>query len=282
MKRSFVLSVLIHVCALGFLWADFSFMQKQTAPLTPVPLIIDLKNVMVAEKTNLPPAVKKKAPKQKPAPKPKAVQTKSPPKPTPPKPVETKPLKQAATAIEKPKVTEKPKSKTPAPKKTQPTPKKPSAEDSLKSLLASVDKIKKPMNTPTPQSVPNQAAHDGIDGGTHGSLTQPLSISEQDLIASKLRGCWNVDAGAKGIEDMIIEIKAFVAKNGRVQDVRILNMKNNPVFQSVAESARRAVYICDNLGADSPFQILAEKHKSNYNSWKEIYVRFNPIDGGVY
>lgn len=279
MNRSLFLSVLLHVIALSLLWADFSLMRPDIEPMTPVPLIIDLKDVVVAEKTNLPPQVKKAPSQPKPAPKPQAVQTQSVPKPTPPKPIKTKPLKQAVQATEQAPAKEKPAPKVQTPAK--PVPQKPSAQDNLKSLLASVDKIKKPLNTlpPTPTQ---QAVSEGIQGGTQGSLTQPLSISERDLIAAKLRGCWNVDAGKSGIENMIVEIKVSVNKEGRVLDVRILNMKNDPVFRSVAESAQRAVYICDNKGTDSPFQILAEKYKSNYNSWKEIYVRFNPIDGGVY
>ena len=280
MNRSLFLSVLLHVIALSLLWADFSFMRKEIEPTTSVPLIIDLKNIIVAEKTNLPPAIKKTTPKPKPASKPQSVQAKSTPKPTTPKPIETKPLKEAVQATEKKTEPEKQMQKVQKP--TQQKVSKPTAEDNLKSLLASVDKIKKPLNTPTPLPETEQALTEGIKGGTEGSLTQPLSISERDLIAAKLRSCWNVDAGKSGIEEMIVEIKVLVNKEGRVLDVQTLNMRNDPIFRSVAESAQRAVYICDNKGSESPFQILAEKYKSNYNSWKEIYVRFNPIDGGVY
>lgn len=280
MSRSLFLSVLLHLLVLSLLWADFSFMRKDIEPMAPVPLIIDLKNVVVAEKTNLPPKVQPKTSHPKPVNKPQAVQAKSTPKPTPPKPVESKPLKQAVQATEQTPAKEKPTPKTQTPAK--PAPKKSTAQDNLKSLLASVDKIKKPLNTPTPQPDVQQAVHEGIQGGTEGSLTQPLSISERDLIAAKLRSCWNVDAGKSGIEEMIVEIKVLVNKEGRVLAVQTLNMRNDPIFRSVAESAQRAVYICDNKGEESPFQILAEKYKSNYNSWKEIYVRFNPIDGGVY
>ncbi len=280
MRRSFLISLSMHAVALSLLWADFSFMSKKAPAITPVPLIIDLKDVIVAKKTNLPPKIEKKPtkPKSKPAPKPTSVQSKQTPKPVPVKPVESKPLKNATPVIEK-KQPDSPKPLTHK-KESKPVPKKTSAQDNLKSLLASVEKIKKPVTTIQPVS--EQAVNEGIVDGPTGSLTQPLSIAEHDLIAGKLRSCWNVDAGKNNIEEMIIEVKASVNKDGRVKTVEILNMKDNPIFRSVAESARRAVYICDNLGADSPFQILAEKHKSNYNNWKEIYVRFNPIDGGVY
>ena len=102
------------------------------------------------------------------------------------------------------------------------------------------------------------------------------------LIANKLRGCWNVNAGVEGAEEMSIELRASVGRDGRVKDVRVLNNKNNPVFRSMADSAVRAVYICDSLGEESPFKILSTKHLDNYNSWKEIHLRMNPVDGGVF
>ncbi len=145
-----------------------------------------------------------------------------------------------------------------------------------------MDKLKKPKNkvqTPTPSA---DDINQGVEGGPGGDYTQPLTISEQDLIASKLQGCWNIDAGAKDIENIVVEVKTYVNKDGRVREVRILNMRDTPTFRSVAESAKRAVLICDNLGADSPFQILATKYADNYNSWKEVYFRFNPLNREVY
>lgn len=101
MSRSLFLSVLLHLLVLSLLWADFSFMRKEIEPTTPVPLIIDLKNIIVAEKTNLPPAVKKTTPKPKPASKPQSVQAKSTPKPTTPKPIETKTFKRSCSGNRK-------------------------------------------------------------------------------------------------------------------------------------------------------------------------------------
>ncbi|MBR3912957.1 MAG: hypothetical protein IKJ28_01805, partial [Alphaproteobacteria bacterium] len=182
---------------------------------------------------------------------------------------------------EPPKAEPKPTSK-PEPVKEQPKKKK---SDGLKSLLASVEDIKKnakPSTTvqDTPQT--GQEVQEGIEGGTEGSLMQPLTISEKDLIANKLRSCWNVDAGLSGIENMIVEIRAYVNRDGSIRDVKILNMRSDEAFRSVAESARRAIYICADLKEESPFKMLADKRGDSYQSWKEIFVRFNPLDGGVY
>lgn len=306
--RAYVLSALLHSVIIAFLLWDWSFTLKSYEKTNVPVIMVDLKKVQIGELTNLPPKVKKQTPKkqqakaspqkpekqkttvQKTAPKPAA-------KPEPVKPKEQPKPKDSVKAVEPPKKQEKEGKKevkkTPAKTESKPQPKTEPVKDQpqkkksggLKSLLASVEDIKKnakPSTTvqDTPQT--GQEVQDGIDGGTEGSLMQPLTISEKDLIANKLRGCWNVDAGAEGIENMIVEVRAYVNRDGTIRDVKILNMNSNPTFRSVAESARRAIYICADLKEESPFKMLADKRGDSYQSWKEIFVRFNPLDGGVY
>lgn len=296
-KQAYILSTVMHAGILLLMWADWSFsFQEFDKTNTPV-IMVDLKKVQISDVTNLPPKVQK-APKPAPAKaqpkvdKTPATKTAVAPKPAEPvKPREQPKQKDAAKAIESPKREEKktPPKKKPEPKKntaqTSAKTDKKAVQSDLKSLLASVDKIKKPARTSsqtTQAPTTGQEVQDGIEGGTGGSLMQPLTISEKDLIVNKLRGCWNVDAGATGIDDMVIEVRAYVARDGRIKDVKILNMKNDPSFRSVAESARRAVYICDALGDESPFKLLADTRLSSYDAWKEIFVRFRPLDGGVF
>lgn len=295
--RSYIFSTVMHASILLLMWADWSFsFQEFDKTNTPV-IMVDLKKVQIADKTNLPPEVKK-TPKPTPSKKTPAVdktpatKTTVTPKPAEPvKPKEQPRPKDSVKAVEPPKRVDKktPQKKKPEPKKTPPQKtqaqqKKSSASD-LKSLLASVDKIKKPARPSTQNAeapTTGQEVQEGIKGGTGGSLMQPLTLSEKDLIVNKLRGCWNVDAGASGIEEMVIEVRAYVGRDGRVKDVKILNMKNDPSFRSVAESARRAIYICDDKGAESPFKMLADTRLESYEAWKEIFVRFRPLDGGVF
>jgi hypothetical protein len=58
-----------------------------------------------------------------------------------------------------------------------------------------------------------------------------------------------------------------------------LNKQNYPAFSSVSESAKRAVYICAGKGTESPFYILSQKYADHYGDWKEIYLRFSPLEG---
>ncbi|MDY6407821.1 MAG: hypothetical protein SPL08_03865 [Pseudomonadota bacterium] len=265
---------------------EFSFAQFDKAP-PPAILMVDLTKIQIADKTNLPPKVKplqKKKAESKVLPKPlptKQVAPK-PADPPKPKPISELPVPNAASVVEKPKTAIKPKQK-PAekskPKSTTP-PKKQTGAD-LKSLLASVEKVrqKAPISTiPEPEEM---RVSDGIEGGTDGSLSQILTVSERDLIAGQLSKCWNVDAGKEGIENMIIEIRAWVNKDGTVRDVKILNMPSDPVRVSVAESARRAILICDKKEEESPFKILSRKYADHYGEWKTMILRFNPMTGHV-
>ena len=147
----------------------------------------------------------------------------------------------------------------------------------LQNLLASVEKVRK---APTIKEVPDEISEETeIHGGTEGRIDQLLTISEKDFLASELQKCWNVNAGVERADEIIVEIKAWLNKDGTIRDVRIMNSMPISSFITVAESAKRAVYVCNNKGADSPFRILAEKYSDHYADWKEISLRFSPLQG---
>lgn len=308
------LSVGLHVVILFLMLFNFSWQTDEFEKSPPALLMVDLTQVKLGDKTNLPPKVVQK-PKNTPQPTASASQPKKedktpavkqeavPPKPEPVKPKEAPVPKEAVKVQETQKAPQKkpvkkqpkkeaPQKKTPQkpiPQKKKPTPKatpQKTASSGLQSLLASVEKVRKPIQTSpkkaTSVATSTQAVNQGIEGGTGGSLTQELTISEKDLIANKIRQCWNVNAGVEGADQMIIELRAYVNRDGRIKDVKILNMKNDPVFRSMAESAKRAIYVCDGLQEESPFKILADQHPQTYSSWKELYLRMNPVDGGVF
>ena len=285
-RGAFISSAILHGAVLALMAMEFSFARFDKAP-APALLMIDLTKVQIASKTNLPPKVqtsqKPKAtpPKPQPIPQSTKVQSKA-PAPPKPKPI-PEPKTPKAVPVTEPKKTQPEKKvvpKTPTPQATPP--KKESSDDRFKSLLASVEKVrqKAPVSN-TPPEPEELRASDGIEGGLEGSLSQILTISERDLIANQLSKCWLVDAGKEGIDNMIIEIRTQVNKDGSVRDVKILNMPSDPVKRSVAESARRAVLVCDKKEDESPFKILAEKYADHYSEWKSMILRFNPMTGGV-
>lgn len=215
-----------------------------------------------------PPAAKPEPPKRdhlvapqpaKPTPKPKAKPQKETPKPAP----------------------QQPKSE---PKKTPAKPedtKTPELANPLKSLLASVDALDKAEGSTDATATIKEGTkvnNMGIEGGVGGSYFSELSISEIDAIAGRLRACWNLDPGARGIEDMIVEIRATLNQDGTVRKVDILDTSrysSDTHFRSVADSARRAVYIC------APYTILADKYAEKYDLWRVLRLRFNPLDNSV-
>ena len=311
------LSVGLHILILILMCFNFAWSTDEFEKSPPAILMVDLTKVKIDEKTNLPPLVKevkKEVPQQpqevkkeekKVEPKkenktPLVKKVEPAPKEEPQKPKEVAPKKEAVKVQEKkvePKKEVKKKEPKKEPKKEQPKPQQkpqpkvapkpvPKKQDQgLQSLLASVEKVRKAAN-PAPQKAVVPAAGEtvnkGIAGGTEGSLMSDLTISEKDLIANKIRSCWNVNAGVQDADKMIIEVRAFINKDGSVREVKILNMKQDPIFRSMAESAKRAIYVCDAKGEESPFRILANKRPNMYNSWKQIYLRMNPVDGGVY
>ena len=151
----------------------------------------------------------------------------------------------------------------------------------LKNLMDSVSALEKSLSAADSEATiqkGTETANTGIEGGSGGSYFSELSISETDAIAARLRQCWNLDPGAMGIEDMIVEIRAYLNRDGTVQKVDILDSSryNRDVyFRSVADSARRAVYICQ------PYGVLPQKYGDKYDVWKTMLLRFDPINHTV-
>lgn len=274
-----------------------------------VPIIVDLKDVKISEMTNLPPKAKFGKEDKEVSQVKRKIEKKY-TKEEASAPVEEKKeikeektkedKKQEAVAEEKPKkdflVAPQPKKpqlkKTPKkeqPKKKQQQKKKiekekkkdePQLANPLKSLLASVDALEKETNKSQTATIKEgtDVANMGVEGGTAGSYFSELSISEMDALAGQLRACWNLDPGAMGIEDMIIEIKAQLNQDGGVYSVEIMNKgryATDTHFRSVADSAVRAVHIC------APYKILSEKYAEKYDEWRVLRLRFNPIDQSV-
>lgn len=242
-------------------------------------MMVDLTKVKISNKTNLPQKAIAQKKKVEPKSQKKVEEKKSAPKPTP-KPVQ----KSEPKPIVKPKETPQKSAvpvKAPVSKKEekQEIPKKQEKKinTDLQNLLASVEKVRK---APTVKEIQEEPVDNkGIQGGTEGRIDQILTISERDFLASELQKCWNVNAGVERADEIIVEIKAWINKDGTVRDVKIMNNMPISSFNTVAESAKRAVYVCNNKGLDSPFRILAEKYGDHYGDWKEISLRFNPLKG---
>lgn len=265
-------SVLLHIVVLLVVCFSTTFYRMPERKAQPVTVIVDLQKMKLADKTNVPVKTQKAASKEK------QVQPKTPPqapktKPTPPKKPTPKPepkpeQKQAAPVKTKPNA---------EPKKTQPAPDTQAQQKQLQNLLTNIEKRKPKAEAPAPKVAEASASET--------SLSDHLTFTEIDLISSELRQAWNVDANAQGLENIRVPILVRLNSQGQVTNVEILDQasyKSNQLFRSVADSARRAIYICDKRGSDSPFRLLAKNHAQDYNSWKELTLNFNPLAESVF
>ena len=315
MKQSLYKSLALHFVVFLLIMVDIPLFWHNKTTLNQVPIIVDLNNVKISEMTNLPPKAKMgkedkaaskvrrkiennytkeepkkddkrptaKEPEEEAAPE-EAAPTEPKkdylvaPQPKKPKAPKKKPTPPVPAAKPKPKPKPKPEVKK---EQKQPEKGKPQLANPLKSLLASVDALEKEVGNTNQEATIKEGTevnNMGIEGGTGGSYFSELSISEIDAIAGRLRACWNLDPGAMGIKDMIIEIRAFLNKDGSVRKVDIINTSrynSDAHFRSVADSARRAVYIC------APYSIFADKYADKYDKWNTMLLRFNPLDGQI-
>lgn len=310
MNTAFKKSIALHLVVFLLFLIDLPIFWHNKMTVGQVPIIVDLKDIKISQVTNLPPKAKidkedkaasvkqrkdeknfaKEEPKEEPQPKeevkkddktkePEPEEVKEAPKdkkdflvapqpkkPTAPKKAEAKPI-----PPQKPKVEPKPDAK----KKAKDEPK---LANPLKSLLASVDQMEKNIKDQDQEATVKEGTpvtNLGVEGGTGGSYFSELSISEIDAIGGRLRACWNLDPGAQGIDNMVVEIRATLNQDGTVRKVDILDSSrynSDPHFRSVADSARRAVYIC------APYSILSEKYADKYNLWNTMKLRFNPLN----
>ena len=328
MNRYLYRSIGLHIAAFLVLVFDLPWFSNPKITMGQAPIIVDLKDIKLAEMTNLPPKAvfgeeEKKATTQKKEkqntqnwtreekksePEPEELKTEEPkkdfvdtepevtkkekqpekPKPKPkPKPVPKPARKPAPKPQPKPKP--KPQNKTPEVKKPAPkkqeTPK--TIANPLKSLMDSVSSLEKEIGkaaAPAIIKTGTEVANMGVEGGSSGSYFSELTISETDAIAGKLRECWNLDPGVRGIEDMIIEIRAFLNKDGSIKNVEILDksrLNSDPHFRAIAESARRAVYSCSNKNGVNIYKLFPDKYADKYDMWKTIKLRFNPMDASI-
>ncbi len=191
-------------------------------------------------------------PEPKPEPKPKApekprsskvlTQARPAKKPKPPKPVDAfaSVLKTVEQLTAQPQVAEKPKEEE---KKKKEKPK-----DSFSDQIAKALVSKK-------RSFDN---------------TSPVSISEIDLVRQQIGQCWSLPAGAKGAENINIEIAVNMNTDGTVRDARV-NTKGldaDPFLRTMAESALRAVL----NKRCQPFKLPRDK----YDRWRTMTLIFNP------
>ena len=214
-------------------------------------------------------------PEPKPAPEPEPKQAE--PEPPAPDPVEEL-IKQTEQAEPEPEPTEKTAEAKPVPKpRAKPKPpepklvekkekkKKPTFNtDDVAALLNKIDDER--AAPPPPEDQPGSPALGDITSliGSDDSV----SASELDWLRQQIGRCWNVPAGVREAENLIVRVQIEMDPAGNVvgQPV-VLNNSGHPAFGAAARSSVAAV-----LGCQPYDKLPIEK----YASWRNIIVNFDP------
>lgn len=304
MQKDFLYSLIGHLVVFALLFVTVPDWRKTPRQMDAAPIIIDLKNVQIGDKTQVPARAANSAPAQKQVQK-KIANVKV-PKHLPPRRKSAtakaapapKPVQKASPATDAVKMASNDKAKQPLKSEAKPKAKpaleasKPTqnarnkqAQDDMDSLLASVEKM---AQTPTSAQEPADELADmvsdvlgGMAQGSGTSVGDKITLSQVDFIASKVRENWNIDAGLDGIDNIVVEVLVLLTPEGRVYKADIVDADRyakDRTFRSLADSARRAVYISDKQKDQSPFVLLAQRFPDRYSSWKKMYLRFNPLD----
>ena len=278
MRKSFARSILFHTMVMVVGYFGLPEVRRDLS-MTEAPIMVEI--VTVAETTNAPalkPASKRQPPppKTKPPPAPPKVAAAPPPAPKPkpevaavPSPPETKP---------EPKPKAKPRPRVP-PRLVKARPKrKPKPPDTFASVLKTVKELHR--QKPKPKEKSKKKKDESFERQTAKALaslsrrydtSRPLTISEIDLVRQQIAGCWNLPAGAKDAENLVIEIWVAMNPDGTVRQARIKQqqrMLTDSFFRAAAESALRAVL----NKRCQPFKLPRKK----YDRWKTMTLVFNP------
>ena len=250
-RNSYIYSGILHVAIAAI--AIFGLPSLWKPPeVVETPLVVDL--VPIGLKTNPPP-------KQAEAPQPEPAKP-EPPKAPEPKPEPPKPEPKPEPPKKQKNVTDELDSLLKSVDKKKPTPK-----DELDKLLKSAEKLK-PSVPENKQATQTQAQ--SVRGSMSNNPNEPVSMTEKDAIRAHVERFWNVPAGAKDADKLVVYIRVSVLPDGTVTDAQIQmgdpTMMMNPYYQAAADSARRAVR------AASPLPIPVNK----YDQFKDFTLAFNP------
>lgn len=270
-----MLSLIFHATVIVVGIFGLPYIRKDREEISqPVPIeLVEISDKTMADKPAeramlKPVEVEKEPPKPAPE-RPKQAPTQTAEQPPRPTAAPMDELAMPDKVLEKPpeKKIEKPKEKPPAPKR-RPTliedAKEAPKEDPFQSLLKNLQEQK-----------PEAAEGEGKEAVQQQTQPLPLgermTISEKDALALQLRNCWNVLAGARYAENLVVDLKLFMNPDGTLRQAVIVDQiryGTDSIYRAAADSALRAVRDPN----CTPFQLPPGK----YNDWKVINATFDP------
>ena len=97
-----------------------------------------------------------------------------------------------------------------------------------------------------------------------------LTLSEEDALKAQIFGCWSIPLGLPYNENLLVRIKLKLKPDGTVTKTEILdharmNMPGQGFFKVLAESALRAIQLCQPLRVPT----------TGYERWKDMQLNFD-------
>jgi len=275
LRNSLIISTCLHIGMLVFMYFGLPHVFKPLPPLLrPIPIDI----VEIGAITNTRIGKEEEA-------KPIASQSTKPEPPQkteikPPEPAnkpEVKPTEQKAEKAEDLALLPKPKEK-PVPPKQVEAEKRQEQPDQLASVLKNVAKLKpQGAKSDEPKADAKRGAANVTGGAQEGgfgpALSDRLTISQEDALRRQIQQCWNIPAGARNAESLVVEVLIEMNPDRTVREARVVDqnrMATDPFFRAAAESALRALR--------NPKCTPLELPPDQYEQWKTILFNFDPRD----
>ncbi|MCG8648857.1 MAG: hypothetical protein MI861_03440, partial [Pirellulales bacterium] len=115
---------------------------------------------------------------------------------------------------------------------------------------------------PTPPRKPSAPAR-----GTSSGQDQKMTLSEIDALRARISQCWNPPVGGLGADAIRVRLRLKLTPEGTLSErPQIVNQEGSPFFQAAADSAVRAVMLCQ------PYALPGTK----YALWRDMILNFDP------
>lgn len=112
----------------------------------------------------------------------------------------------------------------------------------------------------------NSTASLGAPAGAAARISQ----TELDALRARLMSLWNPPAGARNVDELIVQVRVRLNPDGSLVGApRLLSTGQGPLSQAAHDSALRAIY------RGQPFDMLSP---ATYEVWKEMDITFDPRD----
>lgn len=262
MGKSFLLSALLHSLVVIFAWVGMP-MFKRDIKDADAPIVVEL--VAVTEVTAAPP------PKPEPEPEPEEPEPELEPEPEPapaPPPPEPERPPPAPEPVPAPPQDV---AQVPAPRKVAAPPRKPEPpkKDSFDQLVSLVKDLEQEVSKRPPPTISEPTEQEPDERLRTLQTADRATLSERDAIKAHIENCWRIDPGKEGIQDLTVDIRVSIQRDGSVRQAVIEDTGryfSEPSFRTFADSARTAVLSCSNIPI-SP---------QRYEIFKEIVFTFTP------